>query len=216
VSVYRFGEFVLDSLTRELSRRGEPLHLSPKAFHLLELLVAGAPAALSKSALQDRLWPDTFVIEANLQHLIGELRRQLGDNSLKPRFVRTVYGYGYAFAHDVTTDAVTNRTVGLICRLLWADGQCALTDGEHVVGRDPTADVVIDAPSVSRRHARIQIGGDKVLLEDLGSKNGSYVGERRVTGTVSLADRDDLRIGLIPIQVRLQRGGSTETVRNKR
>ena len=212
MSVYRFGEFVLDTRTRQLSRDGEPLHLSPKAFQLLELLAANAPAALSKSELQDRLWPDTFVIEANLQHLVGEVRRQLGDDPRTPRFVRTVYGYGYAFTQAIATAGVKKTSVGLICRLLWADGQLALTEGEHIVGRDPAVDVVIDSPSVSRRHARIRIGAGQVMLEDLGSKNGSYVGERRVSGTVSLADRDDLRIGLVAVQVRLQRSrGSTET-----
>jgi DNA-binding winged helix-turn-helix (wHTH) protein len=217
VSVYRFGEFVLDSRTRELSRRGEPLHLSPKAFELLELLTANAPAALSKSELQDRLWPDTFVIEANLQHLVGEVRKLLGDDPRTPRFVRTVYGYGYAFRHAVATAAVKKGRLGVVCRLLWADGQLALMEGEHVLGRDPAADVVIDAPSVSRWHARLRIAGGQVTLEDLGSKNGLYVGERRVTGTVTLADRDDLRIGLVPVQVRLQRpGGSTETADNNR
>jgi DNA-binding winged helix-turn-helix (wHTH) protein len=217
VSVYRFGGFVLDNRTRQLMRDGEPIRLSPKAFQLLELLTANAPAALSKSELQDRLWPDTFVIEANLQHLVGEVRRLLGDDARTPRFVRTVYGFGYAFTEPVTTAAVRTGTIGLICRLVWADGQLALTEGEHVLGRDPTADVVIDSPSVSRRHARIRIAAGQVLLEDLGSKNGSYIGERRVTGTVTLADRDDLRIGLIPVQVRVQRsGGSTETAQSKR
>jgi DNA-binding winged helix-turn-helix (wHTH) protein len=217
VSVYRFGEYVLDNRTRELSRHGEPLHLSPKAFQLLELLTANAPAALSKSDLQDRLWPDTFVIEANLQHLVGELRRLLGDDPRKPRFVRTVYGYGYAFTHPVATRAVRKGGIGLICRLLWADGQLALTEGDHVLGRDPDAEVVIDSPSVSRRHARIRIAAGQVTLEDLGSKNGSYVGERRVVGIVILKDRDDLRIGRIPVQVRLQQpGGSTETADSNR
>jgi DNA-binding winged helix-turn-helix (wHTH) protein len=212
VSVFRFGEFVLNSRTRQLLRDGGPLHLSPKAFQLLELLTAHAPAALSKSELQDRLWPDAFVIEANLQHLVGEVRRLLGDDARTPRFVRTVYGYGYAFAEPVTTADVRTGSIGLICRLIWADGQAALTEGEHVVGRDSAADVVIDSPSVSRRHARIRIAAGQAMLEDLGSKNGSYVGERRVTGAVTLADRDDLRFGRIPVQVRLQRpGGSTET-----
>jgi len=212
VSVYRFGEFVLDSRTRQLLRDGKPLHLSPKALQLLELLTAHAPAALSKSELQDRLWPEAFVIEANLQHLVGDVRRLLGDDAHTPRFVRTVYGYGYAFAEPVTTDAVRTGSIGLICRLIWADGQAALTEGEHLVGRDSTADVVIDSPSVSRRHARIRIAAGQVMLEDLGSKNGSYIGEQRVTGTVTLADRDDLRIGRIPVQVRFQwPGGSTET-----
>jgi DNA-binding winged helix-turn-helix (wHTH) protein len=212
VSVYRFGEFVLDNRTRQLLRDGEPLHVSPKAFQLLAILTARAPAALSKSELQDRLWPHTFVVEANLQHLVGEVRTLLGDDPRTPRFVRTVYGYGYAFIERATTVPVRREGVGIICRLLWSDGRATLTEGEHVVGRDPDADVVIDSPSVSRRHAFIRIAAKEVRFEDMGSKNGSYIGERRIEGTVTLADRDDLRIGLVPVKVRLYGPtGSTET-----
>jgi pSer/pThr/pTyr-binding forkhead associated (FHA) protein len=78
-----------------------------------------------------------------------------------------------------------------------------LTEGEHVVGRDPAVDVVIDAPSVSRRHAVIRVAARRVTLEDKGSKNGSWVGTRRVVTPVTLADGDDLRIGGISVTVRL-------------
>jgi DNA-binding winged helix-turn-helix (wHTH) protein len=101
-SAYRFGEFVLNSQTRELLREGETLHLSPNAFQLLELLVRKAPRAVSKSELQDLLWPDTFVVEANLQHLVGQIRSALGDDSRTPRFVRTIYGFGYAYRGEPT------------------------------------------------------------------------------------------------------------------
>jgi len=212
VSFYRFGEFILDNQTRQLLRDGEPLHLSPKAFQLLEILTARAPAALSKSELQDRLWPNTFVVEANLQHLVGEVRTLLGDHPRNPRFVRTVYGYGYAFVECTTIVPVRKEGVGIVCRLAWSDGRATLTQGEHVVGRDPDADVVIDSPSVSRRHAFIRIVANDVMFEDMGSKNGSYIGERRIKGAVTLANRDDLRIGLVPVKVRLYGpAGSTET-----
>ena len=61
-----FGAFVLDLDTRELRRGSEFVPLTPKAYQLLEVLVANGPKALSKSALQERLWPDTFVLEKNL------------------------------------------------------------------------------------------------------------------------------------------------------
>ena len=70
-----FGNFVLNRETRELARDGSPVALSPKAYQLLEILVERRPQALSKAALQDRLWPDTFVVEKNLVNLVVELRR---------------------------------------------------------------------------------------------------------------------------------------------
>ena len=92
-----FGEFVLDFGSRELRRGTEPVRLSPKALQLLQILVSERPKALSKADLQDRLWPDTFVVEKNLANLISEIRDALKEDPLDPRFIRTVPRFGYAF-----------------------------------------------------------------------------------------------------------------------
>jgi DNA-binding winged helix-turn-helix (wHTH) protein len=211
MGVYKFGEFVLDSDTRELLREGSPLHLSPKAFQLIEELVRNAPRAMSKADLQDLLWPNTFVVEANLQHLVGEIRSALDDDPRRPRFVRTVRGFGYAFKHRRFSMTEGTRRC-LVCRLRWDDGRVTLTDGEHVVGRDPSVDIVLESTTVSRRHARIRISAIDVTLEDLGSRNGSFVSGRRVEGTVKIADGDNLRFGRVPVSVRVySRTGSTAT-----
>ena len=89
-----FDHFVLDSDARELLRDGGAVHLSPKAYQLLEALVENRPKALSKSALHDLLWPNTFVVQTNLANLVGEIRGVIGDKPRQPRFLRTVYGYG--------------------------------------------------------------------------------------------------------------------------
>ena len=93
-----FGDFVLDTDTRELRRGSQPLHLSTKAFHLLEVLAAKRPSAVSKADLHERLWPDTFVVEKNLVNLISEIRDALGDNPSEPQFIRTVHRFGTPFA----------------------------------------------------------------------------------------------------------------------
>src|SRR3954464_10699338 len=97
MSVYRFDAFVLDCETRELLCSGQPVHVSPKDFHLLEVLVSSRPQAWSKSALQDVLWPDSTVVEANLANLIAELRAALADNPEHPRYIRTIHRHGYGF-----------------------------------------------------------------------------------------------------------------------
>jgi DNA-binding winged helix-turn-helix (wHTH) protein len=96
VSAVSFRDFVLDLDTRELRRGGDSVSLSPKAYQLLEVLVVNRPKALSKSVLQERLWPDTFVLEKNLVNLVAEVREALGDDATHPRFVRTVQRFGYA------------------------------------------------------------------------------------------------------------------------
>src|SRR5581483_6980592 len=93
-----FGDFTLDESRRQLLRGAEPIHLSPKAFQLLSILVQESPRAVSKSDLQERLWPDTFVTEGNLSSAVAELRSALGDDRREPRFIRTLYGFGYSFA----------------------------------------------------------------------------------------------------------------------
>ena len=86
-----------DAETRQLWRGEREFHLSPKAFDLLALLVARRPAAVSKIAIRELLWPDTFVSETNLPALVAEIRAALGDDAREPRFVRTLHRIGYAF-----------------------------------------------------------------------------------------------------------------------
>src|ERR1700687_4589889 len=94
----RFGECLLDSDTRELTVRGETVHLQPKAFQFLELLLANRPRALSKNEIHEKLWPGTFVSDGTLTSLLAEVRSAVGDEARKPRFVRTVQRFGYAFS----------------------------------------------------------------------------------------------------------------------
>jgi DNA-binding winged helix-turn-helix (wHTH) protein/TolB-like protein/Flp pilus assembly protein TadD len=100
----QFGGFTLDPATHELRRGEELVHLSPKAIQLLVCLAEDRPKAISKKDLHERLWPETFVSETNLATLIAEIRSALGDDAQKPRFVRTVYAFGYAFCGEVTED----------------------------------------------------------------------------------------------------------------
>ena len=88
----QFDEFAFDGERRELRRLDEPVHLTPKAFELLELLIEQRPRAVRKDELRDRLWPDVVVEEANLKNLIAEIRAAVGGD-----VIRTVQRYGYAF-----------------------------------------------------------------------------------------------------------------------
>jgi DNA-binding winged helix-turn-helix (wHTH) protein len=211
----RFGPFVLDPDTRELLRGGVPVSLSPKAFELLCLLVAHRPKAVAKSELQDRLWPDTFVVEKNLANLVGEIRDALGDDSSNPRFIRTVHRFGYAF-RDVASGNATSRPAsgrgGVSFLLKWEHGRERLTEGEHILGRDPDADVFLNQPGVSRRHARVVISAGHPTIEDLGSKNGTFVGDQRVEGVRALHDGEVVGIGSVKLTFSvLQAPHSTET-----
>ena len=95
-----FGDFTLDEERRQLLRAGKPFSLEPKAYELLSLLLSRRPRALSKSQIHAVIWPDTFVSESALAGLIADVRSVLGDDPRRPRFIRTVHGFGYAFCGD--------------------------------------------------------------------------------------------------------------------
>ena len=104
-----FGEFVLDDRTRELRRDDQAVHLSPKAFLLLERLLHHRPEAVPKAMLMAEVWPGTHVTEASLASTVAELRAALGDQKMSPRFIRTVHAFGYAFSGDAVEVAPAGR-----------------------------------------------------------------------------------------------------------
>jgi DNA-binding winged helix-turn-helix (wHTH) protein len=186
-------------MRREVRRGDRAAHLSPKAFELLRVLVASRPRALSKEELFGILWPDTFVTEASLAGLVAEVRREIGDEAREPRFLRTVHGYGYAFSEDETLEVPEERA----CRLILGARELALASGENTLGRGPEAAIFLDDATVSRLHARVVVGGPGgPLLEDLGSKNGTWLRGRRIESAERLKDGDDIRIGSVPLTFR--------------
>jgi hypothetical protein len=80
-------------------------------------------------------------------------------------------------------------------RLVTAEREWVLGEGDHVLGRDEGASIRIDGTGVSRRHARITVRGGRATIEDLDSKNGTFCGEARVTAPRPLADGDVIRLG---------------------
>lgn len=212
-----FGDFVVDGDTRQLLRDDMPVHLTPKAYQLLQLLVEAWPRALSKEELQEGLWPSTYVEESNLSVVVAELRATLGDDARQPRYVRTVHGFGYAFAADVRRESGAPRAQAARERGAWwvfsSALQVKLHAGENMVGRELPVDIWLDSSSVSRRHACLHVDGHTLRLEDLGSKNGTWRNGARVTGTVEMADGDELRFGSVVMQLRWAvAAASTETM----
>ncbi len=193
----QFDDCVLDLDTRELFRAGKPVHVEPRALRLLELLIAVRPRALSKSELQDALWPKTYVSERSLARLAADLRTALGDRAKKPGLIRirTVHRFGYAFCGETTSASSSRRRPDFHCRIVWGEREVALSEGENVLGRDPGAAFWIDSNSVSRHHARIVVSLQAATLEDLGSKNGTFVQGRRVASPVRLANGDQIKMG---------------------
>jgi DNA-binding winged helix-turn-helix (wHTH) protein len=217
----RFADFTLDREQRLLTLGETTVPLTRKAFDLLDLLVSERPRVQSKERIRDQVWPKTFFSESTLNGLVAELRAALGDDAREPRYVRTVHGVGYAFAADVVEVANHRATAAsappsrlLTARLLWENRLIPLSAGENVLGRDDDVGVRLDAPSVSRRHACIRIAaGEPATIEDLDSKNGTWLAGRRLAGQrENLQHGDLLRVGKVELVfLDSKEKGSTQT-----
>jgi len=214
----RFGPFSLDLEQRRLMRDATDVPLTPKCFDLLALLVVRRPAALSKDDIFRAVWKDTSVSENTLAAAIRDLRDALEDKAREPRFIRTAYGY--AFIGNVVEDTrQQGRVQGQTeWRLILADGDVPLGPGEHILGRGGAGVIVIDSPTVSRHHARLTVRDRQMTCEDLGSKNGTWVGTTPVTTPVDVTDGAEIRLGSVVVTVRQYGDGSqsTETVEDRR
>ena len=138
----RFGRCLFDGDARELRRDGVPQPLSPKAFQFLELLLEERPRAVAKQEIHERLWPASFVSDSSLARLAAEVRSALGDDAKAPRLLRTIHRFGYAFSGDVVAEAAARARRRPTCRLVWAERQIPLLDGENLLGRASDARVV--------------------------------------------------------------------------
>lgn len=193
----RIGDLTFDAASRQLLRGAEEVHLTLKAFELLRLLVDRRPSAVSKEEIQTHLWPTTFVSEANIPGLVTEIRTALGDTARTPRFVRTVHGFGYAFCGTVSAGEATAPAKPSRFSLAWEAIHLPLFEGDNVVGRDRDLALSFDSTSMSRRHCVIKVADDRVTVEDLESKNGTFVRDERIAAPVRLEAGDQIRVGTI-------------------
>jgi DNA-binding winged helix-turn-helix (wHTH) protein len=198
---FRFGRCVVDLDARQVLRDGEPVRVSHKAFELLRILITEHPRALSKSELHERIWPGTFVSDDSLAGLVAEARAAIGDRGRNPEFLRTIHGFGYAFA-AIPEPPSPASAAQPACWLVVEKRAIPLLAGENIIGREATAQVVLDSTRVSRQHASITVSGSLVRLEDLGSRNGTCLNGVPVTAPVALTDGASIAVGGIALTFR--------------
>jgi DNA-binding winged helix-turn-helix (wHTH) protein len=190
-----FGGCLLDTELRQLTRQGGEIPLSPKAFRLLEVLAERRPRAVTLAELRRLVWPDMSVGGTTVARLVNEVRSALGDQERPPRIIRTVHRFGYAFCAEAREEPDHDGAGPSWCSVQWGERLIALRPGENLIGRAADAVVNVTLGKVSRRHARIVVYEDRAVLEDLGSRNGTLLAERKVEGAVPLADGDLIQVG---------------------
>jgi len=208
----RFADCVLDPEARELRRPEGPIPLSPRAFRLLALLLERRPRPVSQQDLRDALWPDTNVGYTSLAQVVAEVRRAIGDAGGADRRIRTVPRVGYAFVAPVVEER-ERRPAG-VGVLVTEDSEYLVPEGETLVGRGTECGIRLPSSRVSRVHARVWTEGERVLVEDAGSKNGTWVNRGRTEGPALLGDGDEVLFGTFrAVFHRASASGSTSTGR---
>ena len=188
---------VVDVGARVIRRDGTDIPLAPKVFDLLLVLATNRPNAVGHNRLHAALWPGIHVSETSLAALVTQLRRALGDD----RLIRTLHRVGYAFVGDAVIQG--DQTTTPVWRLIWRRRHFEMRAGESLIGRGRGCAAQIDAESVSRHHARLTMTGDSVSIEDLDSKNGTYVAGQPVTTPRRLDDGEQIRLGSVVVKFRI-------------
>ena len=114
---YQFGSFRLEIANRVLLCAGRSLSLTQKAFDLLLMLIENRGHLVSKEALINQVWPNTFIEENNLAVQISILRKTLAENDIGTEYIKTVPRRGYSFVVDVSEEANNERSSARVSSL---------------------------------------------------------------------------------------------------
>ena len=214
---YVFSDFGFDTVSGELRRDGRRIPLLGTASELLRVLIEERHRIVSKDELLQRVWRGAPVEEGNLPTYITKLRTALGDDPQAPQFIRTHHGRGYRFIAEAmgeTPRPASRRPSGFA--LEWDGRELPLLQGENIVGRTARdGAIAIADPHVSGAHARVIVQGEVATIEDLDSKNHTFVGAVRVTEPHRLQPGDVIRLGGPTVLFR-RMTVRTVTVRTKR
>jgi len=109
-----FEQFTLDPDDRQLKRGGDPVELNGRYFDALALLVREQGKLVSKDRFLDEVWRGVPVTDEALTQCVRMLRRQLGDDAARPRFIETVPKHGYRFIAPVSRTDERSQPAGIL------------------------------------------------------------------------------------------------------
>jgi len=195
---FRLGAWLVEPTLDRISLDGQIVRLRPRAMDVLACLALEAGKLASKQDLIDAVWRTEFVSDHALTQVIAELRAAFGDDARNPTYIENIPRRGYRLVATMTPVAASlpsANDVYLPFKLQGEHGDHALSHGPNVIGRTADADISIDRTEVSRCHARIVVAGTTATIEDLGSKNGTYLNGERLQQPALLANGDEIWIG---------------------
>jgi DNA-binding winged helix-turn-helix (wHTH) protein len=195
---FAFGPFTLDPSSVELHRGDKKISLRPKCFDLLVYFLEHPGRLITKDELLQNIWNDVIVSEGTINRTVTALRSALDDDADNPTYIETVSRRGYKFVSKVEGSAAPlveslDKTADFA--LIHNKREYPLRHGEHLIGRGQDVAIPLYGSAISRHHARVTVSGSTVTLEDLGSRNGTYVNGKRAVGSVALQSGDEIGIG---------------------
>jgi len=195
---FQLGDWLVEPTLDRISRDDEVVQLRPRAMDVLACLAVAAGKLATKRDLIDAVWRTEFVSEHALTQVIAELRAALGDDARKPVYIENIPRRGYRLVAEVIPVAASMpvaRHASVPFKLQGHDRDYPLSQGINIIGRTDDADIAIDRTEVSRCQARIVVSGTSATIEDLGSKNGTYLNGERLQGPAPLTNGDEIWIG---------------------
>lgn len=219
--IYRFGPFLIDTSTRQLFRNESPVHLTSKLFDILLLLVLNKGEVVTKEQLMREIWVDQFVEENNLTVNISALRKALGEEYGKRKYIETVQKQGYRFTaqvEELTSEEASNHRINVLetesgykIKQFHLINSLAVMPISNETG-DPSLEYISDQLTESLINGFSQITQLKVLARSLTSdyknKNldvrriGKKLNVRTVLTGRILKLNDNLSVSVELIQVR--------------
>ena len=195
---FHLGNWLVEPTLDRISCDGQIVRLRPRAMDVLICLALESGRLASKQNIIDAVWRTEFVSDHALTQVVAELRSALGDDARNPTYIENIPRRGYRLVATVTPVAISvpaARDASLPFKLQSEDGDHPLMQGPNIIGRTIDADLCIDRTEVSRCHARIVVAGTTATIEDLGSKNGTYVNGERLEQPTLLNNGDEIWIG---------------------
>ncbi|MFZ0662335.1 MAG: AAA family ATPase [Acidobacteriaceae bacterium] len=199
-----FGEFRLDSPNECLWHGDQRLSLTPRPFAVLRYLVDNPQRLVTHDELLDALWPETFVQPQVLRTYVLELRKLLGDDPTRPKFIETVPKRGYRFVAPVTSQEVASQSpsgvnhpilVGRSAELSLLDDRFAsarkaerptlFLTGQPGIGKTALIDSFCDRICRDHPHVRIARGQS---IEGFAGKETFYPVREALNGLCSAED----------------------------
>jgi DNA-binding winged helix-turn-helix (wHTH) protein len=234
---FQLGDWLVLPSQGRLVRGDDTAHLEPRTMDLLVLLAVQHGRVISKETILDQVWSDVIVGDAVVRRAVADLRRALGDDARHPRYIETIPKRGYRLLGHVepveaaglargSPPAIARQTpaadgadeplleppmTGFECALEWGEHRHRLAEGVTVIGRDASAALQIPCGRVSRSHARIIVARGRATIEDLGSKNGTFVNQHRLEAAAVLSDGDQIALAGVVLVFRSLVSAETET-----